>query len=33
VLRQLKDPNHFVRRQLPQSAPPARAELAAAHAV
>jgi hypothetical protein len=32
VLRQLKDPTHFVRRRLPQSATPARPELAGAHA-
>jgi len=32
VLRQLKDPTHFVRRRLPQSAPPARPELAGAQA-
>ena len=32
VLRQLKDPTHFVRRQLPQSATPLRPELATASA-
>jgi fatty acid desaturase len=32
LLRQLKDPSHFVRRQLPQGATPLQAELATASA-